>query len=119
MSKNPKHKTMFRNFTCIAVTRGLLYSVIVENSEECKQLVLPAVYKQQVLKSLHDDVGHPAGVEPFFLFVKGFIGQVIQSTLVVMWTNVHDVLGEGQVHREHPCSVLSQVTHYIWLPQMF
>lgn len=54
-----KDLTMKRNFNQLQIIRGVLYRVVEEDGENLKQLVLPEVYKTEVLKALHDDMGHP------------------------------------------------------------
>ena len=54
-----KIKTMSRNFNNVVIIRGLLNRNTTEQGVSCKQLVLPSRYKQQVLESLHDHLGHP------------------------------------------------------------
>ena len=54
-----KIKTMSRNFNNVVIIRGLLNRNTTEQGVSCKQLVLPSRYKQQVLESLHEYVGHP------------------------------------------------------------
>lgn len=57
-----EHLTMKRNFNNFVMKRGILFRKIHENERDIEQLVLPDVYKAEVLKGIHDDVGHP-GVE--------------------------------------------------------
>ena len=39
--------------------RGVLYKTLKEDDQEKQQLVLPEVYRREVLQGLHNDVGHP------------------------------------------------------------
>ena len=39
--------------------RGLLYRRVHEEDRELEQLVLPTKYRKDVLKTLHNEVGHP------------------------------------------------------------
>jgi len=59
VSRNPVHQTMSRNFSQFKVIRNLLYRETLENGVKNLQLVLPSVYKKQVLLGTHDHVGHP------------------------------------------------------------
>ena len=54
--------TMKKQFSHLFVQRGVLYRKVCETEEETHQLVLPECYKEEVLRGLHDHVGHP-GVE--------------------------------------------------------
>lgn len=70
------------------------------------------VYKQQVLKSLHDGVGHPERnrtnslvCERCYCFILSY-----QLTLVILWI-MSKMSYERAVDLVHPWSVLSQATH--------
>lgn len=56
---NTQHQTMSRHFKQFKIIRGLLYREMTENGTHVKQLVLPSIYKKDVLQGLHDQVGHP------------------------------------------------------------
>ena len=51
--------TMKGQFSNFKIKRGILYRVIKENEEEVEHLVVPKCYQNEILKSLHDDFGHP------------------------------------------------------------
>ena len=53
------HQTMSRHFEKFKVVRGLLYREMSDNEEVVRQLVLPEIYREQVLTSLHNELGHP------------------------------------------------------------
>lgn len=56
---NKEDQIMKRHFNSFKIIRGVLYREVVYNGEEVKQLVLPKIYHQKVLKGLHTDIGHP------------------------------------------------------------
>ena len=49
-------RKQFRHFT---MKRGILYRTIKDEGETVEQLVLPKCYRNDVLKGLHNDIGHP------------------------------------------------------------
>jgi transposase InsO family protein len=53
---------MKRNFKSFRIKRGILFREIEENEEKIEQLVVPECYRQDILKGLHTDIGHP-GIE--------------------------------------------------------
>ncbi len=53
------HTALFKTFSNLKVIRGMLYREIQDNGETKRQLVLPAVYIEEVLKGVHDQMGHP------------------------------------------------------------
>ena len=53
---------MKKQFKNLFTKRGLLFRRVRDGEQEIQQLVLPLCYKQDVLKGLHDEVGHP-GIE--------------------------------------------------------
>ncbi|KAL1249465.1 hypothetical protein QQF64_020470 [Cirrhinus molitorella] len=56
-------KCLLKQWSFIRERNGLLYRVIDQSSEEsCWQLLLPMCLKEQVLRSVHDDMGHQ-GIE--------------------------------------------------------
>jgi len=59
IQNNPKHQTMSRIFSHLIVKRGILYREVTEKEETIKQLVLPEVFRKQVLVGLHNEMGHP------------------------------------------------------------
>ena len=59
INTNSKHQTMRRHFNKFKMIRSLLYRTVQENGKDVNQLVLPSIYKEQVLQGLHNDIGHP------------------------------------------------------------
>ncbi len=53
------HTALFKTFSNLKVIRDMLYREIQDNGETKRQLVLPAVYIEEVLKGVHDQMGHP------------------------------------------------------------
>ena len=51
--------TMKKQFKNLKMKRGILYRTVKEEEIEIEQLVLPECYRKEVLKGLHNDVGHP------------------------------------------------------------
>jgi len=49
-------KKQFNNFK---IKRGILYRVIHDEDQVIEQLVVPDCYKKDILKGVHDNVGHP------------------------------------------------------------
>ena len=49
-------RKQFRHFT---MKKGILYRTIKDEGETVEQLVLPKCYRNDVLKGLHNDIGHP------------------------------------------------------------
>ena len=49
-------KKQFKNFR---MKRGLLFRVVSEEDREIEQLVIPVDQRDDILKGLHNDVGHP------------------------------------------------------------
>ena len=50
---------MRKNFKHLVMKRGVLYRRVQQEGGIIEQLVLPECYRKEVLKGLHDDVGHP------------------------------------------------------------
>ena len=50
---------MKRQYKHFVMKRGVLYKSIKEDGEIIEQLVLPPCYRNEVLKGLHNEVGHP------------------------------------------------------------
>ena len=50
---------MLKNFSSFKMIRGLLYKEVLTENETKNQLVLPSCFIEQVLKGLHNDMGHP------------------------------------------------------------
>ncbi|KAH3851362.1 hypothetical protein DPMN_093842 [Dreissena polymorpha] len=59
IQSNKQHLTMSRHFNNLKIIRGVLYREITENERPIKQLILPSFYRTEVLRGLHDQVGHP------------------------------------------------------------
>ena len=57
-----KDLTIKKQFKNLFTKRVLLFRRVRDGEQEIQQLVLPLCYKQDVLKGLHDEVGHP-GIE--------------------------------------------------------
>jgi len=51
--------TMKRQFKHFKMRRGVLYRLVQADEGTIEQLVLPEVYRKDVLRGLHDDIGHP------------------------------------------------------------
>ncbi|XP_048240817.1 uncharacterized protein LOC124120015 [Haliotis rufescens] len=51
--------TLLKSFQHFQLKRGVLYRVIKTEGEDQEQLVLPTRCRSAVLRSLHDNVGHP------------------------------------------------------------
>lgn len=51
---------MLKTFNSLKIIRGLLYREVLTESERKQQLVLPPCYVEQVLRGLHNDMGHPS-----------------------------------------------------------
>lgn len=50
---------MRRHFDSLKIIRGVLYRIWKEGEHITYQLVLPEVYRPDVLKGLHNEIGHP------------------------------------------------------------
>ena len=62
-------KTLYNNRKYMKMEDGVLYRIVHRHGTEIKQLVLPAILKNRVLTSLHDECGHQ-GVERTFELVR-------------------------------------------------
>jgi len=62
-------KRLLNQFKRLVLIDGVLYRRLQVNGEDKSQLVLPGVLKDQVLRSLHDSVGHQA-IERTLALVK-------------------------------------------------
>ena len=51
--------TMKKQFKHLKMKRGILFRTVEDNGKEIEQLVVPYCYKEEILKGLHNDVGHP------------------------------------------------------------
>ena len=61
LMKEPKPaRKLLREWKCIKEEDGVLYRVVQINSQGARQLILPGSLKRNVLKSIHDDLGHQA-----------------------------------------------------------
>lgn len=75
---NKDHLTMSRHFSQFRIKRG---RDTQENGEQVSQLVLPEVYRKQVLQGLHSDLGHPgkdrtAALVRERLYWPGYVAEV-------------------------------------------
>ncbi|VDI01827.1 Hypothetical predicted protein [Mytilus galloprovincialis] len=62
--------TLLRQWDRIEVVDGLVYRVIIDpNQGQLKQLILPAVLRDKVLKNCHDKLGHQ-GIERTFCSIR-------------------------------------------------
>ena len=69
--KEPKPaRKLLREWKHIEEDNGVLYRAIRLNGSQVKQLILPRSLVNQVLKSVHDDLGHQA-VEKTTLLTRG------------------------------------------------
>lgn len=50
--------TMKRQFHHFKIKRGILYRIVQENDKALEQLVLPQCYRKEILRGLHDNIGH-------------------------------------------------------------
>ena len=57
--QGPSHRALQQTADHLRLINGVLYRDTSINEQERKQLVLPSKYITDVLKSLHNDVGHP------------------------------------------------------------
>jgi hypothetical protein len=57
-----EYQIMKRNFKSFRMKRSILFREIEENEKKIEQLVVPECYKQDILKGMHTDIGHP-GIE--------------------------------------------------------
>ena len=51
--------TLNKNFSHLKLRRGVLYRTTTVDGQEVHQLVLPSKCRPAIIKSLHDNVGHP------------------------------------------------------------
>ncbi|XP_053372981.1 uncharacterized protein LOC123532109 [Mercenaria mercenaria] len=56
---NKKDQIMKKNFDRLKIKRGILFREIEEDTTKKEQLCIPEVYKEEILRGLHTDVGHP------------------------------------------------------------
>ena len=63
---------MKKHFKNVVMKRGILFRKLMENEEEIEQLVLPTGYRNEVLKGLHNDVGHPGAERTMRLLRERF-----------------------------------------------
>ena len=57
--QNSESKTLLKDRNKLFLKRGVLYRKRTENDGEVHQLILPLEFHNQVMKGLHDDIGHP------------------------------------------------------------
>ena len=51
--------TMRKQYRNLKLNRGVLFRMLKEDEKEIEQLVIPKCYREEILKGLHDDCGHP------------------------------------------------------------
>ena len=51
--------TMKKQFQKLKIRRGILFRNVKDEDREVEQLVLPQCFKEEVLRGLHSEVGHP------------------------------------------------------------
>lgn len=68
-----KDFNMRRNFHHFKIKRGVLYREISNGDEKLEQLVLPEVYRKQILEGLHDDIKHPGCDRTISLLRESFL----------------------------------------------
>nr|KAG5712759.1 hypothetical protein BaRGS_029814 [Batillaria attramentaria] len=56
---SPHHRTLHQTASRLKLIDGVLYRDVIIDDKQRNQLVLPGQYIQDVLRSLHDDGGHP------------------------------------------------------------
>jgi len=56
---NKGDQIMKKHFHNLKMKRGILFRTAEENNQKIEQLVLPEYYRKEVMRSLHNDVGHP------------------------------------------------------------
>ncbi|XP_060557360.1 uncharacterized protein LOC132717812 [Ruditapes philippinarum] len=61
--------TLKRNFKYLKQKRGILFRETEQNDKTLDQLVIPEFYREDILRGLHNDVGHP-GKERTLRLVK-------------------------------------------------
>ena len=85
--------TMKRQFNNLKIKRGILYRIIKENEEEVEQLVVPKCYQKEILKSLHDDFGHPGQERTTKLVRERFYWPGVGTDIANMSNSVTAVYG--------------------------
>lgn len=56
---SPEHMTIYRNFEKLKIINEIIYRETLDQKKKKYQLLLPSSYIPTILKSLHDDMGHP------------------------------------------------------------
>lgn len=59
MPTSPEHMTIYRNFEKLKIINEIIYRESLVQKKKKYQLLLPSSYIPTILKSLHDDMGHP------------------------------------------------------------
>ena len=59
LGEGQAHRAMFTTASRLKLLDGKLFRVIESDGKQVKQLVLPSRFVPEVLRSLHNDVGHP------------------------------------------------------------
>ena len=74
MTKNDL--AMRKQFKHLKMKRGLLFRQVEDKGETIEQLVLPTRYRTEVMKGLHNDIGHPGRERTTKLVRERFTGLV-------------------------------------------
>ena len=78
--------TMKKQFKNFRMKRGILFRNVQDDDKVIEQLVLPAKYRKDVLRGLHNDVGHP-GKERTMRLLKERYYWPGMSSAVDSWVN--------------------------------
>ena len=80
---------MKSQFSHFVMKRGILFRIITEKEERIEQLVVPEQCKPEILKGLHDDIGHPGAERTLRLLRERFYWPGMTSD-VDKWVKVCD-----------------------------
>jgi transposase InsO family protein len=78
--------TMKKQFKNFCIKRGILFRKFKEGNRDIEQLVVPYTFREDILKGLHDDVGHP-GQERTMRLLRDRFYWPRMSTDVTKWVN--------------------------------
>ena len=56
--RSKRSRNLLYQYDRLRIKRGVLHRIYISNEIEYHQMVLPQIYRETVLKSLHDDFGH-------------------------------------------------------------
>ena len=70
--RSKSSRKLLLGFGRLTLKQGVLHWLYINNDEEYHQLVLPECYREKVLKSLHDDMGHQGLERTLALLREGF-----------------------------------------------